>query len=513
MNVAIRKHAAPGDRSDQVLLTDDGPSDAFLRLVPRSYARRHRIVSIGSAQGTERLLAAESTSDAAAHNIGVRLHRPVVVSTADEPTILALIDRAYGAPASVVDRPHDNDRDTSTDDVAAASELALARLDRDLLASEGKGPIVQLVDRLLLDAARRRASDLHIQPLADVCLVRYRVDGVLHTAMELTPSAARAAISRVKIMGRMDIAERRAPQDGRATVTIGHDASAASIDLRISTLPTSFGERAVVRLLDAQHGHWRRGLAELGMPRTTEDVYLTAAGRTHGMILVVGPTGSGKTTTLYTTLRWLATEGGAGELNITTVEDPIEYSLSTAGLAISQTQVNVKKGVTFATGLRHILRQDPDVIMVGEVRDTETARIAIQSSLTGHLVFSTVHTKDAVGTVLRLVDLGIEPYLLAESLSVVLAQRLVRCVHSDCGGAGCADCFETGLRGRTGLYELLRITPSLQDLIVAGAARSELTRAATSGGMRTLAAEGTRLVREGVTTAAEVRRVTTEAQA
>jgi general secretion pathway protein E len=231
------------------------------------------------------------------------------------------------------------------------------------------------------------------------------------------------------------------------------------------------------------------------------------------MILVVGPTGSGKTTTLYTTLRWLATEGEAGELNITTVEDPIEYSLSTAGLAISQTQVNVKKGVTFATGLRHILRQDPDVIMVGEVRDAETARIAIQSSLTGHLVFSTVHTKDAVGTVLRLVDLGIEPYLLAESLSVVLAQRLVRCVHEACGGAGCADCFETGLHGRTGLYELLRITPSLQELIVSGAARSGLTRAATSGGMRTLAAEGTRLVEEGTTTAAEVRRVTTEAQA
>jgi general secretion pathway protein E len=513
MNVLMHGTSACDDRVDSSNTARTASSADFVRLIPRSFARRHRIVSTGCAGDVEQLLASENTTASAVHNTCVRLHRPVQVSTADEPTILALIDRAYGAPAIVVDGPHDGDLVSPDDCGAAASESALARLDRDLLASEGKGPIVQLVDRLLLDAARRRASDLHIQPLADVCLVRYRVDGVLHTAMELTPSAARAAISRVKIMGLMDIAERRAPQDGRATVTIGHDADAASIDLRISTLPTSFGERAVVRLLDAQHGHWRRGLGELGMPRATEDAYLTAAGRTHGMILVVGPTGSGKTTTLYTTLRWLATEGEAGELNITTVEDPIEYSLSTAGLAISQTQVNVKKGVTFATGLRHILRQDPDVIMVGEVRDAETARIAIQSSLTGHLVFSTVHTKDAVGTVLRLVDLGIEPYLLAESLSVVLAQRLVRCVHEACGGAGCADCFETGLHGRTGLYELLRITPSLQELIVSGAARSGLTRAAAASGMRTLAEEGARLVEEGTTTAAEVRRVTTEAQA
>jgi general secretion pathway protein E len=372
---------------------------------------------------------------------------------------------------------------------------------------------VQLVDRLLLDALRRNASDLHVQPLAERTLVRYRVDGVLHTAQELSPEVSLAVVSRIKVMGRMDIAERRVPQDGRATVTVGDAAKAPTVDLRISTLPTSYGERAVVRLLSNEQGQWRLGFDELGMPDETQRLYLEAAGRSHGMLLVVGPTGSGKTTTLYTTLRRLATHGerGGGELNITTVEDPIEYELSTVGLAISQTQVNAKKGVTFLSGLRYILRQDPDVIMVGEIRDSETARIAIQASLTGHLVFSTLHTKDAVGTVLRLIDLGVEPYLLTESLSAVLAQRLVRRRHVACNGDGCAACFQTGLCGRIGIFELLPMTAAVAELIASARPRTELLHAAQTAGMRTLAEEGDRLVRERVTTATEVRRVVTAA--
>ncbi|MFG0252635.1 MAG: GspE/PulE family protein [Phycisphaerales bacterium JB038] len=367
------------------------------------------------------------------------------------------------------------------------------------------------MDRLLLDALRRNASDLHVQPLAERTLVRCRIDGVLHTAQELTPEVSLAVVSRIKVMGRMDIAERRVPQDGRATVTVGDSPRSPTVDLRISTLPTSYGERAVVRLLSNEQGQWRQGFAELGMPEAAERLYLQAAGRSHGLLLVVGPTGSGKTTTLYTTLRWLAAHGerGGGELNITTVEDPIEYELSTVGLAISQTQVNTKKGVTFLSGLRYILRQDPDVIMVGEIRDSETARIAIQASLTGHLVFSTLHTKDAVGTVLRLIDLGIEPYLLPESLSAVLAQRLLRRRHAACEGEGCPECFQTGLLGRVGIFELLPVTSQVSKLISGAAPRQNLMQAAQAAGMRTLAQECERLVSELVTTPTEVGRVIT----
>jgi type II secretory ATPase GspE/PulE/Tfp pilus assembly ATPase PilB-like protein len=361
--------------------------------------------------------------------------------------------------------------------------------------------VIKLVDVLLFEALGRGASDVHIQPLSDRTLIRYRLDGVLHTVRELTGSRdlATAIISRIKVMGKMDIAEKRIPQDGRASVSIGE----RSIDLRISTLPTSYGERAVLRLLD--NSQQISDFESLGMPPEVESQFLERASRSSGIVLVTGPTGSGKTTTLYSTLRRIGPPSGG--LNIMTIEDPIEYELATARCVISQSQVNPRKGVTFATGLRHILRQDPDVIMVGEIRDSETARIAIQSSLTGHLVFSTLHTNDAPSAITRLIDLDVEPYLVSASLSAVLAQRLVRLIHQACQGRGCEECFGSGFRGRTGLFELFTVDEPARQLIAERASLDALRVHARQRGMRTLHEDGLSLVEKGLTSLAEVQRI------
>lgn len=475
------------------------PSDRFLQNIPRDFARRHLLISGGETDEGELLFISERTPSAAVLNTGTRLGAAVLTQPRDDELLARHIDQAY---ASVTpDLPADLPAELA--DVSAAIE----HLDRDLLSTDGKGPIARLLDALIFEAAGRDASDIHIQPLADRLLIRYRLDGALHTAHELSVDLARPLVSRVKVMGRMDIAERRLPQDGRTEVRIGRD---RSVDIRISTLPTSYGERAVLRLLDTARGPGLADFRTLGMPRDTRCAFQRAASAASGIILVTGPTGSGKTTTLYTTLRWLAqgaAQDAAGDLNIMTIEDPIEYELSTIGLAISQAQVNARKGVNFTSGLRHLLRQDPDVIMIGEIRDTETARIAIQSSLTGHLVFSTLHTNDASSAVTRLHDLEVEPYLLAASLSAVLAQRLCRVRHDDCDGRGCPGCFGTGFRGRTAVFELLQICDELRELIGSAATTSELRAAARAGGMRTLADEGRALVSRGVTTQLELRRV------
>ena len=285
------------------------------------------------------------------------------------------------------------------------------------------------------------------------------------------------------------------------TIGSGRSDATRSIDLRIGIFPTSYGERAVLRILDSS----RRltDLEGLGMPAAMLGPFLQAANRADGLVLVTGPTGSGKTTTLYSTLSRIASP----DLNVMTIEDPIEYDLASAGLSVSQSQVNTKKGVTFASGLRHLLRQDPDVILVGEIRDAETARMAIQSSLTGHLVFATLHTNDAPSAVTRLVDLGVEPFLVSASLAAVLAQRLLRQVHVDCGGAGCSDCLSTGFLGRLGAFELMEIDDLLRSLIARNADLAELRRAARANGMKTLREEGERMVREGATTQVELERV------
>lgn len=477
------------------------PSPEFLRLIPHDFARRHLVMSTGERDGVEHLAIAEQSDPAAVFNVGVKLRRALRTVTADGTTIAQVIDRAYaGIPCS--------GRDSMNEKPVQGAEIErlLADADRDLLTTSGKGPVVQLVDALLLEAAARGASDLHIQPLADRALVRYRVDGVLHTARELSVRSAPAVVSRIKVMAGMDIAERRLAQDGRATVTLGRSGTASrAIDLRISTFPTSYGERAVIRLLEGS-GKRLESLEALGMSSEVRRRFLDRADRSNGIVLVTGPTGSGKTTTLYATLRWLATHR-AGAANVMTIEDPIEYDLSGEGMAISQGQVNGKRGITFASGLRHILRQDPDVIMVGEIRDAETARIAIQASLTGHLVFSTVHTNDAAATVTRLVDLGIEPYLVSASLSAIVAQRLVRRKHDACAGAGCAECHGSGLLGRLGVFELLVVDETMRRQIARGATASELRAAARAAGMRTLEEEGSRLIADGATTKVEIMRV------
>lgn len=503
-----------------------GPSREFLERVPREYARRHLILSAGvDASGVEVLrVSTVGTPAHAVHNVGVRLGRSVQANPEPSEQLAAAIDRAYEQHA--VTKGRSALADTGEDHLALAVEVsgdlegdvreAIANADRDLLHVDGKGPVVRLVDLLFFEALHRHASDIHVQPLSDRGLVRYRLDGVLHTVRELPPALIAPVVSRIKVMARMDLAEKRAPQDGRATVTLGRDDASGAhrrIDLRISTLPTTYGERVVVRLLDTARSPHLLRFAALGMPAPVEAKFQQQASRTSGIVLVTGPTGSGKTTTLYTTLSWISqvrsgapSSRGCG-LNIMTIEDPVEYDLSTAGLAISQTQLNAKKGVTFAAGLRHILRQDPDVIMVGEVRDDETARIAVQASLTGHLVLSTLHTNDAPSAVARILDLGVEPFLVSSSLSAILAQRLVRTLHRTCRGFGCEDCMRTGFRGRTGVFELLVVDEELRGLIADRVNASVIRQRAMAKGMVPLLEAGLRLVDSGLSSEAEVRRV------
>lgn len=482
--------------------------------IPRDFARQHLLLSAGRGEVSETLLVTEETDPAAIWNTSVRLGIPISTRATAAESLARRIDEAYAVRERTGDPLAQCSGLDSDTEATATIDALLAEADRDLLSTEGKGPIVKLVDALLFEAQGRSASDLHVQPLADRTLVRYRIDGVLHVARELPVRVTQALTSRIKVMGRMDIAERRVPQDGRSTVTIGRGDTARSIDLRISTLPTSYGERVVIRILDTDRGLRLARLSQIGMPEDARGAYERAASRANGIVLLTGPTGSGKTTTLYATLRWIASRGYAGgDLNVMTIEDPIEYELSTAGVAISQAQVNTRKGVTFASGLRHILRQDPDVVMVGEIRDVETARTAIQASLTGHLVFSTLHTNDAASAVTRLVDLGVEPYLVGSSLSAVLAQRLVRTLHASCAGVGCDECFGSGYLRRTGLFELLVLDEGMRSLLTSGASATALRNAARQAGMRTLLQEGERLVREGVTSLVEVERVTTDFEA
>lgn len=494
--------AQPPGPLEKVSLSVDAVSEHFLNRIPRDFARAHLIVSQGvTNDNVERLAIADTSNQFAVHNVGTRLERKIEVVVADSETIAKTIDDAYGRAKSLHVDGQREDASVAGDHARQIDTL-LAHVDRDLLSTQGKGQIVKLVDALLFEALFRGASDVHIQPLDDRTLVRYRLDGVLHNVRELPPTVAPSVISRIKVMGRMDIAEKRVPQDGRATVTIG----IRPIDLRLSTLPTSYGERAVIRLLD--HAQQLADFESLGMPPEVATPYLHCAQRNNGIVLLTGPTGSGKTTTLYATLRRI----GSAEVNIMTIEDPIEYDLSAsgAGLVISQSQVNLKKGITFASGLRHILRQDPDVVMVGEIRDTETAKIAIQSSLTGHLVFSTLHTNDASAAVTRLVDLGVEPYLVSASLNAVLAQRLVRHLHQSCGGTGCEECLHTGYRGRTGLFELLVINEAIRALIARDGDVQSIREAALHNGMKSLHDEAMRLVGLGVTSALEAERVVQE---
>ena len=364
----------------------------------------------------------------------------------------------------------------------------------DLLEAADDAPIIRMLNALLTQAARDGASDIHIEPYVRHSSVRFRVDGTLREVVQPNRALHAALISRLKIMAELDISEKRLPQDGRISLRIGTRA----VDVRVSTLPSAHGERAVLRLLDKSEG--RLSLEAVGMTGDTLTRFTGLLAQPHGIILVTGPTGSGKTTTLYAALHRL----DASSQNIMTVEDPIEYELPGVG----QTQVNAKIDLTFAKALRAILRQDPDVIMIGEIRDFETAQIAIQASLTGHLVLATLHTNDSASAVTRLTDMGIEPFLLSSSLLGVLAQRLVRKICTHCAGAGCKQCAQTGYQGRTGIYELLVTTDAIRAQIHNQTSEADIRVAALASGMTLMRDDGERLVHSGITSREELLRVT-----
>ncbi len=364
----------------------------------------------------------------------------------------------------------------------------------DLLESADDAPIIRLLNALLTQAAKEGASDIHIEPYEKYSCVRFRIDGGLREVVQTHRALHAALISRLEIMADLDIAEKRLPQDGRISLRLGQKA----IDVRVSTLPGAHGERAVLRLLDKSET--RLSLSSVGMTGENLTRLSKLIEQPHGIVLVTGPTGSGKTTTLYAGLQQL----DASTRNILTVEDPIEYEL----WGVGQTQVNAKIDLTFAKALRAILRQDPDVIMIGEIRDFETAQIAIQASLTGHLVLATLHTNDAPSAITRLMDMGVEPFLLSSSLLGVLAQRLVRKLCTHCQGTGCEHCHQTGYQGRTGIFELLSTDTGLRELIHNKASEADIRESAKLAGMQLMRDDGMRLVQEGITSMEELIRVT-----
>ena len=393
--------------------------------------------------------------------------------------------------------------------------------ERDLLDLANEAPIIKLINLLISGAVKERASDIHVEPFEREVRVRYRIDGVLYEKLMVPKSQQAAVTSRIKIMANLNIAEHRLPQDGRIKIRL----SGKEIDIRVSVIPVAFGERVVMRILEK--GTFLFSLEELGMSRRDYELLDRLINHSHGIILVTGPTGSGKSTTLYAALQRV----NSADKNIITVEDPIEYQMAGVG----QIEVKPKIGLTFALGLRHIVRQDPDIILVGEIRDHETAEMAIQASLTGHLVFATLHTNDSAGAITRLVNMGIEPFLVTSSTIAIMAQRLVRriCKHCKEGyapdreslrelgvsardmdgatvyrGRGCGHCLQRGYFGRTGIFELLVMTPRMQELVLQGADSNAIKREAMKEGMRTLRSDGAARVAEGISTIEEVLRVT-----
>jgi general secretion pathway protein E len=465
--------------------------------LPYAWAKTYSVLI--EDDGRERVLhVSDGTSRTALAEV-LRLHTVDRIEREAPVALQTRIAQAYsggqGSAASVV-----GEVESAVDLSRMMQELPAVE---DLLEASNDAPIIRMLNALLTQAAKDGASDIHIEPYERSSSVRFRVDGTLREVVQPNKALHAALISRLKIMAELDISEKRLPQDGRISLRIGGRA----IDVRVSTLPSAHGERAVLRLLDK--GEQKFSLESLGMDGDVLEQFNHLVQQPHGIVLVTGPTGSGKTTTLYASLTRLDTRTS----NVLTVEDPVEYELP----GIGQTQVNPKIDLTFAKALRAILRQDPDVVMIGEIRDFETAQIAIQASLTGHLVLATVHTNDAPSTVNRLIDMGVEPFLLSSSLLGVLAQRLVRKLCEYCKRedeqhrwhpVGCEHCVNSGYKGRTGVYELMVVNDDVQALIHGRAAESALAKAAVANGMRSMREDGERLVSEGITSLEEVVRVT-----
>jgi general secretion pathway protein E len=476
-------------------------------LLPYAFARDHGVLartgddsgqSAGQSAGQSiEVLVSSNTPPAAIAEVSRRFGRIALrrLERAELDDAIAAAYASAGGDANQVADEFDADLDLTRllQDVPAIE---------DLLESSDDAPVIRMINALLTQSLREGASDIHIEPFEQTSVVRFRIDGALRDIVRPRKGIHASLISRIKIMSQLDIAEKRLPQDGRITLRVG----GKPVDVRVSTLPTGHGERAVLRLLDKEAG--RLDLSHLGMSPDLLPQFDKLINQPHGIVLVTGPTGSGKTTTLYAALSRL----NASTTNIMTVEDPIEYDLNGVG----QTQVNARIDMTFAKALRAILRQDPDVIMIGEIRDLETAQIAVQASLTGHLVLATLHTNDAAAAVTRLLDMGIEPFLLSSSLLGVMAQRLVRklcqyCKKSDgvhWHAVGCERCGHTGYHGRVGVYELLETTEGIRAQIHNQASEAEIRAAAQKSGMRTMREDGERWLRDGTTTQAELLRVT-----
>lgn len=507
------------------------PAD-LIEPVPIRFAKQHRVLPVARVDGGVLVAVSDPLDSEALDDLRAVLGAEPLPALMGADRILEVINQVYERKAS----------DLETKDGDEVEEL------QDILDVTDEAPIIRWVNSLFFQALRERASDIHIEPSEREVVVRYRIDGDLYERKRANKGFLPSIISRVKIMAGLNIAEKRLPQDGRIALKI----AGKSIDVRVSTIPTSLGERVVMRLLDRTTV--LRDLSTLGLASSTERAMRALIKRPHGIMLVTGPTGCGKTTTLYACLQQI----NSPDLNIMTVEDPVEYDLP----GISQMHVNPKINLTFAGGLRSFLRQDPDVIMVGEVRDRETAEVAIHASLTGHLVLSTIHTNDAAGAITRLVEMGIEPFLVASSMVAMMAQRLVRVLCPHCavqspaedselaelgltpdrvaarfarhpagayviddshleimrnGGrpmfrrkVGCSHCLKTGFIGRTGIYELLLVTDRVRSLVLARADSTAIRRAAVEEGMDTLRDDGVRKVFEGTTTVEEVLLATTE---
>ena len=471
------------------------------RLLPYAFARNFALLAQrnGAAGSPVEVCISDETPPGAIAEIS-RCFGRIRLQPMSREALKAGIAKAYadsgGNAAQVID-------EYETDLDLAKLVLDIPAVE-DLLASTDDAPVIRMINALLTQALREGASDIHIEPFEQVSVVRFRIDGSLRNVVKPKKAIHASLVSRIKIIAQLDIAEKRLPQDGRIALRVGGKA----VDVRVSTLPTGHGERAVLRLLDKESG--KLDLQHLGMSKEVLAQFDKLIAQPHGIVLVTGPTGSGKTTTLYAALSRLNT----ASTNIMTVEDPIEYELD----GIGQTQVNPRIDMTFAKALRAILRQDPDIIMIGEIRDLETAQIAVQASLTGHLVLATLHTNDSAAAVTRLLDMGIEPFLLSSSLLGVVAQRLVRKLCPHCKRhdgqywheAGCDKCGHTGYHDRVGIYELLPATDQIRAQIHNRAPEADIRTTAQQDGMRTLREDGERWLIDGTTTQAELMRVTKE---
>ena len=510
-NFLSKQYAVPSINLVEWEVTSD-----VIALVPAELAKRHQLVPVSRTGATLIVAMADPSNIYAIDDLKFRTGLNIDVAVASEVAIDEAYVKYYEKQVDLDDIVGQLDAD-SVEIADSDAEVSVI----DLEKGAGEAPVIKLVNVMLLNAIKKRASDIHVEPYEKSFRVRYRIDGILYEEMQLPLKLKNAVTSRIKIMSQLDISERRLPQDGRIKLKIGKD---KEMDFRVSVLPTLFGEKIVMRLLDK--GNLQLDMTKLGFEEKQLKDFMKAIYLPYGMVLVTGPTGSGKTTSLYSALQEL----NKSTRNISTAEDPVEYNL----MGINQVQMHEDVGLNFATALRSFLRQDPNIIMVGEIRDFETAEIAVKAALTGHLVLSTLHTNDAPSTISRLLNMGVEPFLVTASVNLVLAQRLARRICADCRqpveknvkalidlgmrpevaektalfkGTGCPKCANTGYKGRIAIYECMPFYESVKELVLQGASTAEVKAEAIRSGMQSLRMSGLQKLAEGITTPEEVLRV------